>query len=207
MRPSLAHTLPIVHADLREPDVSTPTSPEPGARRSLRRRLAGGPLARAIGRADVRIYRLVRSAARPPRLVRWVRRFSSTGEHARLWLMLGVAGATADRRRRRRWLVATEAVASAYLLNTLFKVVFSRRRPALDELPALIATPTALSFPSAHSTSSFAAARAFSALAPAGPLYAAAGAMALSRVYLGVHYPSDIAVGAALGTVIGSAGR
>jgi undecaprenyl-diphosphatase len=31
--------------------------------------------------------------------------------------------------------------------------------------------------------------------------------MALSRVYLGVHYPSDIAVGAAIGTLIGSAGR
>ena len=98
-------------------------------------------------------------------------------------------------------------MSAAYLLNTLFKVVFRRSRPALDELPALIATPTALSFPSAHSTSSFAAARAFSSLAPAGPLYAAAGAMALSRVYLGVHYPSDIAVGAALGSVIGSAGR
>ena len=42
---------------------------------------------------------------------------------------------------------------------------------------------------------------------PAGPLYAAAGAMALSRVYLGVHYPSDVAVGAAIGMVIGSRGR
>ena len=155
----------------------------------------------------MRLYRVVRTAARPQRAVRWVRRYSSLGEHAGLWLALGLAGAAADRNRRRRWLAATESVASAYLLNTLFKVLFRRSRPALDELPALIATPTALSFPSAHSTSSFAAARAFSALAPAGPLYAAAGAMALSRVYLGVHYPSDIAVGAAIGTLIGSAGR
>jgi membrane-associated phospholipid phosphatase len=85
--------------------------------------------------------------------------------------------------------------------------VVRRTRPALEELPALIATPTALSFPSAHSTSSFAAARAFSALMPPKPLYAAAGAMALSRIYLGVHYPSDVAVGAALGTLIGSRAR
>ena len=95
----------------------------------------------------------------------------------------------------------------AYLLNTAIKGVVRRQRPAFDELPALVATPTALSFPSAHASSSFAAARAYSSLMPAGPLYTVAGAMALSRVYLGVHYPSDIAAGAALGLVMGAAGR
>jgi hypothetical protein len=195
-----------VHRRPQSADVSLPT-PDPGARRSLRRRLAGGPVARAVARADVRLYRLVRSTARPQPVVRWVRRFSKTGEHAAVWLCLGAAGAGLDAPRRERWLRATEAVAAAYLLNTAFKTVFRRRRPVLEDLPALIATPTALSFPSAHATSSFAAARAFSALAPAGPLYTVAGAMALSRVYLGVHFPSDIAVGAALGTVIGSRGR
>ena len=50
-------------------------------------------------------------------------------------------------------------------------------------------------FPSAHASSSFAAARAFGALVPASPLYVIAALMALSRVYLGVHYPSDIVAG------------
>jgi undecaprenyl-diphosphatase len=95
----------------------------------------------------------------------------------------------------------------AQLVNTALKAVVRRRRPALEGLPALIAVPTSLSFPSAHAASSFAAARAYSALAPAGPLYAAATAMAVSRVYLGVHYPSDVAVGAVLGTLMGSAAR
>ena len=54
---------------------------------------------------------------------------------------------------------------------------------------------------------SFAAARAYGKLLPAGPLYLAASAMAFSRLYLGVHYPSDIAAGAALGSVLGTLGR
>ena len=77
----------------------------------------------------------------------------------------------------------------------------------VEDLPHLMVTPTGLSFPSSHSTSSFAAAQAFGRLLPRGPLLGAAAAMAFSRLYLGVHYPSDVAAGAALGTVMGSLGR
>ena len=49
--------------------------------------------------------------------------------------------------------------------------------------------------------------QAFGALVPRVPLLGAAVAMAFSRLYLGVHYPSDVAAGAALGTVIGGLGR
>jgi undecaprenyl-diphosphatase len=193
---------------MRDPSQTAPSSAaaEPGARRSLRALLRGGPFGQAIARADLRLYRLVRSAARPPALEP-IGRFSRLGEHAAVWFVLGLVGLAVDRPRRRRWARALASVVGTYLLNTAIKGVFRRARPAFDDLPALIATPTALSFPSAHASSSFAAARAYSAMLPAAPLYATAAAMGLSRVYLGVHYPSDIAAGALLGTIAGSAGR
>jgi undecaprenyl-diphosphatase len=193
---------------MRDPSQTAPSSApaEPGARRSLHALLRGGPVGQAIARADLRLYRLIRSAARPPALEP-IGRFSRLGEHAAVWVVLGLAGMAVDRPRRRRWGRALASVVGTYLLNTASKGVFRRARPAFDDLPALIATPTALSFPSAHASSSFAAARAYSPMLPAAPLYATAAAMGLSRVYLGVHYPTDIAAGALLGTITGSAGR
>jgi membrane-associated phospholipid phosphatase len=156
---------------------------------------------------DLAVYRRVRSLAHRPHRVRWVRRYSRLGEHAGVWIAVGVAGAGADRSRRGRWLRATLCVGTAYALSTSIKMAVGRRRPLVEDLPHLMATPTGLSFPSSHSTSSFAAARAFGGLLPPAPLYGAAAAMAFSRLYLGVHYPSDVAAGAALGAAIGSLGR
>jgi undecaprenyl-diphosphatase len=161
----------------------------------------------AFNALDLALYRRVRSLAHTPEAVLWVRRYSQLGEHGAVWLAIGVAGAAADGRRRRRWLRATACVGIAYLISTAIKVAIGRRRPVVEDLPHLMATPTGLSFPSSHSTSSFAAAQAFGPLLPRGPLLGAATGMAFSRLYLGVHYPSDVAAGAALGTVLGSLGR
>ena len=161
----------------------------------------------AFNSLDLALYRRVRSLAHAPGRVRWVRRYSRLGEHGAIWLAIGLLGSAADAQRRRRWVRATACVGTAYVLSTSIKLAIGRRRPVIEDLPHLMATPTGLSFPSSHSTSSFAAAQAFGLLLPRGPLLGAAAAMAFSRLYLGVHYPSDVAAGAALGTAIGSLGK
>jgi len=142
---------------------------------------------------------------------RWLERavgaYSRTGEHAACWLALGVAGATVarDAERRQAWLRGLRVVASAYAINYAVKVTVRRRRPELAGLPPLTPTVSGLSFPSAHATTSFAAARAYGRAVPAAPLYLAAVAFALSRPYLGVHYPADVLAGAGLGTAVAGA--
>ena len=160
---------------------------------------------------DRRLLYLARTRGHSPARERRVAAFSALGEHAACWLAIGVAGAIRQRRRdparSAAWRQGTVVVAVAYVANTACKLVVRRPRPRLDGLPALTATPTALAFPSAHATSGFAAARRYGRLVPAAPLYLLATALAVSRVYLGVHHPSDIAAGAALGTLIGGSRR
>lgn len=132
-------------------------------------------------------------------------RFSALGEHTAIWLAIGVAGAALDRQRRPQWRRAMATVVGVNALNSAIKVTVGRRRPQLPGLPPLTGTPTALSFPSAHASTSFAGALCYSRLGlPAVPLYALATGLALSRLYLGVHYPSDVLAGALLGTLVGT---
>ncbi len=152
---------------------------------------------------EERLLRLARTRGHSAAAERAVARFSSLGEHGGIWLAIGLAGGLAQPSRRGRWGRASRAVGGAYVINTALKLAIRRRRPDLPDLPPLTGTPTGLSFPSAHAATAFAGAFAYSDLGvPRIVLYTLASTLAYSRLYLGVHHPSDILAGALLGTAV-----
>lgn len=160
-----------------------------------------------LSELDLKLLIFARTHGHSDGIDRAVRAYSRLGEHAGCWLALGAAGAALDPDRRGRWLRGAAIVGASYVVNYAVKLAVRRPRPQLDGLPPLSPVVSGLTFPSAHATTSFAAARAYSELVSPVALYAAAAAFVVSRPFLGVHYPSDVAAGAALGTVIAGAWR
>ena len=143
---------------------------------------------------DIGLLRFMRTRGHLPAAEKAAQLIAKSGENGYLWFGIGLAGAVFDGPRRRQWLFG-------------IKLIVNRPRPTLEGLPPLGGAPSSLSFPSAHATASFAAATAMSRFAPELKLalFGAAATMAVTRPYLGMHYPSDVVAGAALGTVLGAA--
>ncbi|MDQ3571691.1 MAG: phosphatase PAP2 family protein [Actinomycetota bacterium] len=168
------------------------------------RRKPHGPIG-LLGRADQALLRLLRTRGHDPVTETTFKALGHVGEFAAVWVAIGLGGAAADPPRRKRWLLGAATGPAAVVANYAVKVAVGRERPLIEDHPALARAPSKLSFPSAHATSSFAAATAYGRVEPRArlPVYALAGAICLSRPYLGMHYPSDVVAGIALGTLIG----
>ncbi|MEU6082811.1 phosphatase PAP2 family protein [Streptomyces sp. NPDC047108] len=133
-------------------------------------------------------------------------RLTRSADHGRLWF--GIAGAMwalghpRSRRAAARG-IASLALASA-TVNTVVKGSFGRERPVLHAVPLvrrLAQQPITTSFPSGHSASAaaFAVGAALESRRWGAVLAPVAASVAFSRIYTGVHYPSDVVAGAALG--------
>lgn len=133
-------------------------------------------------------------------------RLSHAANHGRLWFAVaaGVA-ATGGRTGRRAAARGLGSLALASLtVNTAGKGAVRRTRPIMDAVPVirqLRRQPVTSSFPSGHAASAAAFAAGMAIESPRWGLVVApiAASVAFSRIYTGVHYPSDVVAGAALG--------
>lgn len=140
-----------------------------------------------------------------PGAVPAARGLSHFGEHALGWMALAAAGAVLDRPHRRRWIAAGVGAFGAHAASVILKRVVRRPRPNHPQIRVGVGTPSRLSFPSSHATSTTAAAILI-ARATGSPLpLAVIPPMLISRLVLGVHYPTDVLAGAALGAASAAA--
>ncbi len=137
-----------------------------------------------------------------PGVLTGARALSQFGEHSLGWVVVSVLGALLQPRRRKAWLAAGAGAFIAHATAVVIKRVVKRERPHHPAVAVNVGTPSRLSFPSAHATSTTAATMLL-ARTTGLPLPAVlVPPMALSRLVLGVHYPSDVLTGVAVGAVV-----
>ena len=135
------------------------------------------------------------------------RGLSHFGEHSIGWVAVSLLGAVLSPQHRRDWLVAGAGAFAAHAAAVLIKRLVRRKRPNHPAVAVNVGTPSQLSFPSAHATSTTAAAILMGRATGLPLPVLLVPPMALSRLLLGVHYPSDVAFGIGLGAAVARIAR
>ncbi|WP_245557038.1 phosphatase PAP2 family protein [Jongsikchunia kroppenstedtii] len=172
---------------------------------------ASGDEPRPVTTPESSVLVAVQKVARNDATVRAARGMSHFGEHSLGWLAIAGTGAVLTRNdpdRQRKWILAGVGAFGAHAASVIIKRVVRRPRPTDPRVIVGVGTPSKLSFPSSHATSTTAAAILIGQAAglPKGALPAAiVPPMLLSRLVLGVHYPTDVLAGAAIGAASAAA--
>jgi undecaprenyl-diphosphatase len=126
---------------------------------------------------------------------------SYAGVWSAVWLAIALCVAILRRRAEVFLWTLVTALAASFTTDAI-KAATSRDRPDVD---TLVPRPHSSSFPSGHAATSFACATVLSAFEPRlrVPLYVLAALIALSRAYVGVHFPLDVLAGATWGLCVG----
>lgn len=174
-----------------------------------------GMAAGAIAGADQYIFHLVNGVYIAPALDRVMPALSWAGNLGAIWLaLLGAIAVFGRRTGRRIALVGLGALVLGFFASEIIKEITLRPRPflSLDEVRLLVAAPSSYAFPSGHTTNSFATATGLALgarhLLGRVPLWGwgslvLAAAISYSRIYVGVHWPTDVLAGVALGVACG----
>lgn len=139
--------------------------------------------------------------------------YTHLGDGGAVWIAFCLVLLLFPKTRKVGAAVALGLVCSLLLTNGIIKNIFRRPRPWLvvEGLVPLVSEPDPNSFPSGHTSAAFAAAGAFFLAASKEwkarwvPL-ALAALMGLSRLYVGVHFPSDVVCGLLAGALCGFVG-
>ena len=158
-----------------------------------------------VNEVDRTISRAI-SSLPPTPLDTAMKALSGAADHSKLWFGLALLLALRKGTMRKAAVRGVLSIAATSpLANAVLKPLLPRRRPAASELPAyqtIANPPRSSSFPSGHSASAAAFATAVAMESPRTALAVVplAAAVAYSRIHVGVHWTSDVVVGAALGT-------
>lgn len=133
---------------------------------------------------------------------------TSLGDGGFIWIAATIALLIPKKTRKVGAMSAVALLGSLLINNHLIKNLVQRPRPfvTFTDIQILIPTPSEFSFPSGHTSSSFAAASVFYRFLPkkAGiPAIVLAGLIGFSRLYVGVHYPTDVIAGVIMGILLG----
>lgn len=129
------------------------------------------------------------------------------GDSGWIWIALTVFCLIIAKTRKTGFLLTFSLLGSLLVNNMILKNLVARTRPyeVVEGLERLIEAQKDLSFPSGHTGSSFAAAVIIFCMCPRKygiPALVLAILIAVSRLYVGVHYPTDVLAGAVTGTLI-----
>ena len=154
---------------------------------------------------DKSILRFTEIYIQSPLLDRVMPFISRLGDHGYIWIAISIIFILNKKYRKAGILALCSLFIGMILGEVLLKNIIARPRPFVEmpNIELLIPKPTTYSFPSGHTASSFAAAGAFAKIIHDKkitiPLFLLACMISFSRVYLMVHYPTDIIGGIILG--------
>ena len=161
-----------------------------------------------IRAADRALFRVI-FRAKWATLTPIMQAFTVAGRSGALWGVIAALAFPTSGFEPYNLLVPWAAVAISWTVAEGGKYLFNRARPFISdtEIAPLIKTPSSSSFPSGHSATAAAGAITLSAVYPSfAPALLLSGALvALSRIYLGVHYPFDVLAGLLIGTATAAA--